>query len=87
MKTGKLFSSAEELKAAIKTFEKQNFVNLSILDCKTLIATKIKRHKSAKPCLRYSHIVYSCIHGRKFKPQGKRKRKGPDEKPFATCTK
>ncbi len=82
MNIGTLFSSAEELKAAIRRFEQQNYVNLSILNSRSLIATHTKKHENANPSLCYSRIWFQCIHGGKFRPKSAGIRKRPDDKPF-----
>ncbi|CAB3995110.1 zinc finger SWIM domain-containing 1-like [Paramuricea clavata] len=73
LKLGQIFSSFEEVKAAISRYEKKNYVNLYVSDSRTISST-IKRtpSKVIKAELQYSHINYACVAGgRTFKSKSK----------------
>jgi zinc finger SWIM domain-containing protein 3 len=75
LRLGQMFSSFEEVKAAISRYER-NYVNLYVNDSRTISST-IKRtpSKVIKAELQYLHINYACIAGgRTFKSKSKGKR-------------
>ncbi|KAI5722961.1 hypothetical protein M8J76_016235 [Diaphorina citri] len=67
MEVGKQFSSFDELKNFISTYERDNFVQLHISDSHKLCSAKNASSKiqNAKKELVYFKMQYSCIHGGK----------------------
>ena len=66
---GKKFDSFDDLDKKIQQYQKENYVQFYKRDSRT-IETAIKRAPKRKfrPEIKYSELVYSCVHGgKKFK--------------------
>ena len=74
--TGAKFSSYNDLSKAVEWYQNENFIQLYRRDSRNIEAT-LKRAPNRKfnPEIKYSELVYSCIHGgKKFKSESKGKR-------------
>lgn len=70
---GTIFSSFEDLEKEIERYQRKNFVQFYRRDSRTIDAA-IRRSpkRTFNANIRYSEIVYSCIHGgKKFKSECK----------------
>ena len=70
------FSSFEELEGEIDKYQRDNYVQFYRRDSRT-IETAMRRapNRNFKSEIRYSELVYCCIHGgKKFKSESKGKR-------------
>ena len=73
---GEAFLAFEELEEEIDKYQREHFVQFYPRDSRTIEAT-LKRapKKQFNPNIKYSALVYSCIHGgKKLKSESKGKR-------------
>lgn len=70
------FSSLEDLDKAIGSYQLENFVQFYKRDSRTIeAALRRAPNRYFNPAIKYSEVVYSCIHvGKKFKSESKGKR-------------
>jgi len=70
------FSSFEDLQKEIEVYQSEHFVQFYRRDSRTIDAALRRAPKRTfNPNIRYSELVYSCIHGGKtFKSESKGKR-------------
>ena len=73
---GSLFTSFSELEKVINKYQKKHYVQFYKRDSRTTeAASKRCVNKTFNPAIKYSELVYTCIHGgKKFKSESKGKR-------------
>nr|XP_047137574.1 uncharacterized protein LOC124814065 [Hydra vulgaris] len=73
MNVGDIFNNFNELKLAIKEYEKSRFVSLYVRDSRTIdLAIKKGLQRYINKDLKYYYLTYCCYHGgRQFKSRSK----------------
>ena len=73
MNVGDIYNNFNELKLAIKEYEKSRFTSLYVRDSRTIdLAIKKGLQRYIKKELKYYYLTYCCYHGgRQFKSRSK----------------